>query len=119
MRSQLLFPILIFIAVTCLVSGCTDEPEQKNQGVNTLMQMLMDLRNENVQLRKNMAKKAEKFGSLTEQITLLSTENARLKTNVAKTNIHSVGNKFLLILVFLIVLIINNAVWFIIYRRKQ
>jgi septal ring factor EnvC (AmiA/AmiB activator) len=116
MKNQLLVllaPVLLFI------SGCGTERADIDGDIGKLTQILTELSSENTQLRKDIAGKAEELGKLSQQVTELRIENAKLRKEAAKTDIHSVGKQFLLILGFLAVLLINNAVWYIIYRRQQ
>lgn len=118
MKGQFLL-VLTTVAVL-FVSGCgTDRATEADEDMGKLTQILTELSTENTQLRKDIAAKAEDIGKLSQQVTELRIENAKLRKAAAKTDIHSVGKQFLLILSFLAVLVINNAVWYIIYRRQQ
>ena len=63
--------------------------------------------------------KDTRLGRCEEQVRNLRIENARLKKENAKTNIRETGGIFTVIVLATSIIVINNPVWFVAYRRKR
>jgi len=63
--------------------------------------------------------KDQELGKIKEQVNVLRLENSKLKKNLAKEKINCSGNNFTGLGFGVTVIMINNLIWWIIYRRKE
>lgn len=63
--------------------------------------------------------KDTRLGRCEEQVRNLRIENAQLKKENAKRNIRETGGMFTVIVLATSIIVINNLIWFIAYRRKR
>lgn len=91
MRKYLL-PIIIFISLYAFtLSGCGEKQESK------------DL----------------KVGKLEEQVKTLRLENTKLRKDCALGTIRETGGLFTICIAAISIIIINNLIWIVVYRRKR
>jgi len=90
-------------------TGCSNK---KNEKIDTLKQKISHLETEN-------SDKAEEIGRLKKEIENLSTKNSILRKDIAKKEITFDGKKFISIQILIFLFIICNAIWFIVYKKKD
>ena len=59
------------------------------------------------------------IGRLETEVKTLRNENIQLRKNCAKTNISETGILFSAVTIGGVVIVVNNLIWVIIYRKKQ
>jgi hypothetical protein len=59
------------------------------------------------------------IGRLQEEVSNLKNENASLRKDCAKHSIQESGDLFSISIISVTVIVINNLIWFIVYRRKS
>ena len=63
--------------------------------------------------------KDQELGKIKAQVQTLRLENSKLKKNLAKEKINCSGNHFTGLGLGITIIMINNLIWWIIYRRKE
>lgn len=91
MRNYLLSVIIFIFLSASIIFGCGESKESKDS----------------------------KIGKLEEQIKTLRLENAKLRKNCALDTVRETGGLFTISIAAISIIIINNLIWIVVYRRKK
>jgi len=134
MKNRSFCGLIILVIVLLAVNGCggnnkkkqaekLEKLRQENQNLriktNQLTEECEKLDEEINKLRNETLQKSEEFGKINQENTDLRSENSQFRRDLTRKEIVSQGKGFLSIQIFLLILITNNIIWFIIYKKKR